>query len=43
MKWYYGFEFGKPIYSNEKENIMVNNSREMNIYTFLLKSRRRKG
>ena len=23
MKWYYGFEFGKPIYSNEKENIMV--------------------
>ena len=22
MKWYYGFEFGKPIYSNEKENIM---------------------
>jgi hypothetical protein len=35
MKWYYGFEFGKPIYSNEKENIMyVSNSREMNIYTF---------
>ena len=44
MKWYYGFEFGKPIYSNEKENIMyVSSSREMNIYTFWLKSRRRKG